>query len=61
MDSAFVCPFASYHLPHRDDPRADLDRASYGVVKVLTGADRDVPWEPEAAFTALAEYYGRTA
>ncbi|MFF5987226.1 hypothetical protein [Prauserella flavalba] len=61
VDSAFVCTFASYHLPHRDDPRADLDRASYGVVKVLADRGREVPWEPKAAFTALAEYYGRVA
>ena len=39
----------------------DLDMASYGVVKVLE--DRpghsypDIPWEPKAAFTALADSY----
>jgi hypothetical protein len=63
VDSAFVCTFASYHLPHRDEPREDLDMASYGVVKVFE--DRpghtfpDVPWEPKAAFSTLAGYYGR--
>src|SRR5438445_10534342 len=35
VDTAFVCTFASYFLPHRRDPRLDLDTASYGVVKVL--------------------------
>lgn len=61
VDTVFVNTFASYHLPHRHDPRLDLDMASYGVVKVLE--DRlshsypDMPWEPKAAFTALADYY----
>ncbi len=61
VDTAFVNTFASYHLPHRRDPRLDLDMGSYGVVKVLE--DRpghsypDMHWEPKAAFTALADYY----
>ena len=61
VDTAFVNTFASYHLPHRRDPRLDLDMASYGVVKVLEGrlghAYPDMPWEPKAAFTALADFY----
>jgi hypothetical protein len=61
VDTAFANTFASYHLPHRPDPRTDLDMASYGVVKVLE--DRlghsypDMTWEPKAAFTTLADYY----
>jgi hypothetical protein len=36
--------------------------ASFGLVKVLDEGYRgqrypDMPWEPKAAFTALAEYY----
>ncbi len=61
VDTAFANTFASYHLPHRNDPRTDLDMASYGVVKVLEGRlGRSYPamaWEPKAAFTALANYY----
>ena len=65
VDSAFVFTFANYHLPHRTggDPRDDLDLASYGVVKVLEGSlgrtYPDMAWEPKAAFTTLADYYGR--
>jgi hypothetical protein len=61
VDAAFWCIFADYSLPHRSDPREDLDMASYGVVKVLDGRPGqtypDMPWEPKAAFTALADCY----
>ncbi len=61
VDTAFVCTFASYNLPHRSNPREDFDMASYGVVKVfedhLGHTYPDMPWEPKAAFTALADYY----
>src|SRR5262245_29296481 len=61
VDTAFVNTFAAYSLPHRSDPRQDLDMASYGVVKVLEGrlghAYPEMAWEPKAAFTALADYY----
>ena len=66
VDSAFVNTFARYDLPHHSDPRKDFDMASFGVVKVLdgeTGAPGrrypDMPWEPKAAFTALANIYRR--
>jgi hypothetical protein len=68
VDAAFVYTFARYDLPHRDDPSLDLDRVSRGVVKVLDGqggagslSDRrypTLPWEPKAAFDALANCYG---
>jgi hypothetical protein len=64
VDSAFVFIFALDGYPHRPDgdPLDDLDLASYGIVKVYE--DRhgdtypDLPWEPKAAFTTLADYYG---
>lgn len=63
VDGAFVYLFALHNLPHRPggDPRDDLDMASPGIVKVLEGRRGDtypdMPWEPKAAFAALAEYY----
>ncbi|GAA4592354.1 hypothetical protein GCM10023194_53960 [Planotetraspora phitsanulokensis] len=63
VDSTFVFTFALYDHPHRPDgdPRDDLDLASYGVVKVyedrLGVAYPDMPWEPKAAFAALADFY----
>jgi hypothetical protein len=51
----------SRNLPHRRDPTQDLDMASCGVVKVLEGrsggAYPGMPWEPKAAFAAMAGAY----
>lgn len=63
VDSAFVFLFSLDNLPHRPDgdPRDDLDLASLGIVKVFE--DRKgtsyptMPWEPKAAFAAVAEFY----
>jgi hypothetical protein len=61
VDSAFVYTLASRNMPTRTTPREDVDRASFGVAKVLEhgfGETFDkVPWEPKAAFWALADYY----
>jgi hypothetical protein len=63
VDSAFVFLFALANLPHRPggDPHDDLDLASPGIVKMLEGRRGDtypdMPWEPKAAFTAVAECY----
>ncbi|MFF2010690.1 hypothetical protein ACFVWY_16680 [Streptomyces sp. NPDC058195] len=63
IDSAFVFTFALYDHVHRPDgdPRADLDLASYGIVRVyedrLGTTYPDMAWEPKAAFTTLAAYY----
>ncbi|MEV2214924.1 hypothetical protein AB0H86_26345 [Streptomyces sp. NPDC050997] len=63
VDSAFVFLFALYNLPHRPDgdPRDDLDLASLGIVKVLEDRHGDtypgLPWEPKAAFAAIADHY----
>jgi len=61
VDTAFVYTFASRHLPTSEVPDRDFDLGSFGIVKVLP-PDRagtaypGMPWEPKAAFTALAEY-----
>jgi hypothetical protein len=61
VDTAFAYTFANYHLPHRAEPREDLDMASCGVVKVLEdGGGRaypGMPWEPKPAFSGLAGCY----
>jgi hypothetical protein len=62
VDSAFVFLLALDGFPHRPggDPRDDLDLASPGIVKILDNRHGDtypdLPWEPKAAFTALADY-----
>ena len=63
IDSAFWLTFAGYNLPHRPDPRHDLDMASFGLVKILDGDQcstyPDMAWEPKQAFTTLANAYAR--
>ncbi len=66
VDATFVFVFALYDHPHRPDgaPRDDLDLASYGIVKVFEDRLADsypgLPWEPKAAFAALAECHRRS-
>src|SRR5262249_47603210 len=61
VDSTFVFTFVQYSLPHRREPRQDLDMASYGIVKVYEGrfgeTYPDMAWEPKAAFSVLADCY----
>ena len=61
VDSAFVYTFARYDLPQRANPAQDFDLVSRGIVKVLDNPgdssvmrSPDMPWEPKAAFAALA-------
>ncbi|WP_433797240.1 hypothetical protein [Actinoplanes sp. CA-252034] len=66
VDSAFPYLFALDDFPHRPggDPRDDLDLASPGIVRVLEGGTGEtypgLPWEPKAAFAAIARHYAGT-
>ena len=61
IDGAFVFTFVSPTLPYNEDPKYDLDMASYSLVKSY--ADKhgatypDMPWEPKESFKTVAEYY----
>jgi hypothetical protein len=60
-DAAFVFTFARRDLPTSDEPERDFDVASFGIVKILepgrTGTTfPGLPWEPKAAFHAMAEF-----
>lgn len=65
VDGAFVFTFVMPKYPYHEDPRLDLDMASYGIVKCFE--DRlgttypTLPWEPKQAFHALAAYYNRAS
>jgi hypothetical protein len=52
----FVYTFALRDYPHQDDPRFDLDMASFGVVKV--DPENVARWEPKEAFHDIARLYG---
>jgi hypothetical protein len=51
--------------PYSTDPVFDLDRASYGIVKMLGNGRgtiyQDMPWEPKESFAAVAEFYRKNA
>jgi hypothetical protein len=57
VDSAFWFTFAGFGLPHRDEPRADLDMASYGTVAIVD--ENGAKWRPKEVFHALAAAYAR--
>jgi hypothetical protein len=63
--SATVYELVTPDAPHRADPRADLDLASYAIVKpIWKTRDRPTPdwhWEPKIAFRALAGRYAAAA
>ncbi|MET9365859.1 hypothetical protein ABZX93_33805 [Streptomyces sp. NPDC006632] len=70
IDTTFWFSFAGFELPHRADPRTDLDLGSYGIVKMLDPAESaagtaracpGMPWEPKEAFYTLAEFYAGAA
>jgi hypothetical protein len=53
VDLAFWFTFASYDLPHRSEPRQDLDMISDGVVTMLEAG-------PPAGYQALGETPARS-
>jgi hypothetical protein len=61
VDTAFWCTFACHNLPYDEDPNHDLDRASYGIVRVLPEGRGvkypDMPWEPKEVFYTIAARY----
>ncbi|MEV0226037.1 abortive phage infection protein [Streptomyces sp. NPDC050704] len=64
LHAAMAFEFVTADAPHRpDNPRYDLDMASYAIVKPLKDRpddpDSDWHWEPKQAFHALARHYGR--
>lgn len=59
IQGAYVFDFMQAAFPHARDPRADLDMAAYGIVKVhpVVGSDTSIGWERKAAFDAVAKRY----
>jgi hypothetical protein len=60
IDTAFWFTFASWNRPHRQDPRKDLDIASFGVVKVTSEQSPTAiqQWSPKAIFHEFAKIAG---
>ncbi|NGO14344.1 abortive phage infection protein [Streptomyces sp. HC44] len=64
LHAAMAFEFITADAPHRpDNPRYDLDMASYAIVKPIKDRPDDPAsgwhWEPKQAFHAVARHYGR--
>jgi hypothetical protein len=63
VDSAFVFTFVSPALTYDENPKFDLDMASYSLVKSYANQHGrtypDMVWEPKESFRAVAEYYAK--
>ncbi|MGI5198163.1 abortive phage infection protein [Streptomyces sp. CA-288835] len=64
LHAAMTFEFITADAPHRpDNPRYDLDMASYAIVKPLKDNPDDPTsdwhWEPKQSFHAVARHYGR--
>lgn len=61
VEGAFVFTFVMPSYPYHDDPRYDLDMASYSLVKTYANhmgrTYSDVPWEPKESFQQVAHFY----
>ncbi len=63
VDGTFVFTFVAPALTHNENPKFDLDMASYSLVKSY--ADKhgvtfpDMTWEPKESFRAVADYYAK--
>lgn len=61
VDGVFVFTFVAPTLTHHDEPRRDLDMASFSLVKSY--ADKhgttypEMLWEPKESFKAVADYF----
>jgi hypothetical protein len=64
VDGAFVYTFVAPTLPYNDNPRYDLDMASYALVKSYADDKHgvtypDMTWEPKESFKAVADYFAK--
>lgn len=62
VNGAFVMTFVDQRFPNRDDPRYDLDMASYSLVKSFAHGEHgatypDMAWEPKDSFKAVGDFY----
>jgi hypothetical protein len=64
VDGAFIMTFVSPIYPYDENPRYDLDRDNFSLVKTLADGKHgttypDMLWEPKESFRAVADYYGK--
>lgn len=64
VEGVFIMTFVTPNNPYNDDPKYDLDMASYSLVKSYENGRHgttypDMTWEPKESFYAVADYYGK--
>jgi len=64
VEGAFVFQFVSQINPYDDNPKYDLDTASFSLVKYYEHGRhgttyQDMTWEPKESFNAVAGYYDK--
>ena len=58
IDTAFWYTYAGYNFPHHpQEPRRDLDLASYGVIRL----DPNGTWHPKSVFHTLSSVYAESS
>ena len=62
--AAFVFTFISYNYVYSDEPKHDLDMASYGVVRSTPGIKNEryqhLEWFPKDSFFTLGNYFEKS-
>ena len=63
VNGVFVFTFVAPGLVHNEEPRQDLDMASYSLVKSYVHKNGitypDMPWEPKESFYIIANYFAK--
>ena len=60
VSGAFVFTFVQPSLVYDEDPKYDLDMASYGIVRMVkpqSAPSHDPSWVPKMSFYMLRDYY----
>ncbi|MEP7288679.1 MAG: abortive infection protein [Chloroflexota bacterium] len=63
VEGAFVFTFVESTSPYNENPKYDLDMASYSLVKTFVDKQGstypDMTWEPKESFKAVSAYYAK--
>lgn len=61
INGCFVFAFSEPSNPWNESPALDLDKASYGIVRIQPGSVTGSDWTPKLAFHSLGDIYREAA